>query len=47
VEHKRLFEAIKAHDPIAAADAMATHLDSAMEAIRAGRSLQRSPTFAD
>jgi GntR family transcriptional regulator, transcriptional repressor for pyruvate dehydrogenase complex len=47
LEHKRLFEEIKAHDPVGAADAMRTHLDSAIEAIRAGRTLQRSPTFAD
>jgi DNA-binding FadR family transcriptional regulator len=46
VEHERLFAAIKAHDPVAAADAMRTHLDSAIKAIRIGRSLE-APTFAD
>jgi DNA-binding FadR family transcriptional regulator len=46
VEHERLFAAIKAHNPVAAADAMRTHLDSAIEAIRIGRSLG-APTFAD
>jgi DNA-binding FadR family transcriptional regulator len=38
-EHKQVFEAIKAHDPVAAADTMRRHLDSAIEAIRIGRSL--------
>jgi GntR family transcriptional repressor for pyruvate dehydrogenase complex len=39
VEHERLFEAIKAHDPVAATDVMRAHLDSAIEAIRIGRTL--------
>jgi DNA-binding FadR family transcriptional regulator len=42
-EHERLFEAIKAHDPVAAADIMRAHLDSAIEAIRVGRSLGTAP----
>jgi len=42
-EHERLFETIKAHDPVAAADIMRAHLDSAIEAIRVGRSLGTVP----
>jgi GntR family transcriptional repressor for pyruvate dehydrogenase complex len=38
-EHEQIFEAIRAHDPVAAADAMRRHLDSAIEAIRIGRNL--------
>lgn len=41
-EHERLLEAIKAHDPVSAADVMRGHLDSAIEAIRIGRSLESS-----
>jgi GntR family transcriptional repressor for pyruvate dehydrogenase complex len=37
VEHQRLYEAIVAHDPEAAAEIMGTHLDSAIEAIEEGR----------
>jgi DNA-binding FadR family transcriptional regulator len=37
VEHQRLYEAIAAHDPDAAAEVMGTHLDSAVEAIEEGR----------
>ena len=40
VEHPRLYEAIPAHDPEAAAAIMGTHLDSAIQAIeRAARTL--------
>jgi len=39
VEHERLFEAIRARDRVAATDVMRTHLDSAIEAIRIGRTL--------
>jgi GntR family transcriptional repressor for pyruvate dehydrogenase complex len=38
-EHEQIFEAIKAHDPVAAADAMRRHLDSAFEAIQIGRTM--------
>jgi GntR family transcriptional repressor for pyruvate dehydrogenase complex len=37
VEHARLYEAIAAHDPDAAAAIMGTHLDSAIKAIEEGR----------
>jgi DNA-binding FadR family transcriptional regulator len=37
VEHQRLYEAIAAHEPEAAAEIMGTHLDSAIEAIEEGR----------
>jgi GntR family transcriptional repressor for pyruvate dehydrogenase complex len=37
VEHQRLYEAIQAHDPAAAAAIMATHLESAIQAIQEGR----------
>jgi GntR family transcriptional repressor for pyruvate dehydrogenase complex len=37
VEHARLYEAIAAHDPEAAAEIMGTHLDSAIKAIGEGR----------
>jgi DNA-binding FadR family transcriptional regulator len=37
VEHQRLYEAIQAHDPKAAAAIMGTHLDSAIQAIQEGR----------
>jgi DNA-binding FadR family transcriptional regulator len=37
VEHRRLYEAICAHDPEAAAAVMGTHLDSAIQAIAEGR----------
>jgi GntR family transcriptional repressor for pyruvate dehydrogenase complex len=39
LEHEGLYEAIKGHDPAAATDVMRTHLDSAIEAIRIGRTL--------
>jgi GntR family transcriptional repressor for pyruvate dehydrogenase complex len=37
VEHQRLYEAISAHDPDAAAAIMGMHLDSAIQAIAEGR----------
>ena len=37
VEHRRLYEAICAHDPEAAAAVMGTHLNSAIQAIAEGR----------
>jgi DNA-binding FadR family transcriptional regulator len=43
-EHEQILAAIKAHDPDAAADAMRRHLDSAIEAIRIGRTLVDSPS---
>jgi GntR family transcriptional repressor for pyruvate dehydrogenase complex len=46
-EHQHLFEAIKAHDAAAAAEVMRRHLDSAIDAIRVGRSLERSPAQAE
>jgi GntR family transcriptional repressor for pyruvate dehydrogenase complex len=36
-EHQRLYEAICAHDPVAAAAIMGEHLDSAIKAIEEGR----------
>jgi GntR family transcriptional repressor for pyruvate dehydrogenase complex len=38
-DHERIFEAIRARDPEAAADAMRSHIDSAIEAIHLGRRL--------
>jgi GntR family transcriptional repressor for pyruvate dehydrogenase complex len=46
VEHEAIFEAIRAHDPPAAADVMRRHLDSAIEAIREGRELASPPASA-
>jgi GntR family transcriptional regulator, transcriptional repressor for pyruvate dehydrogenase complex len=42
VEHEQLLEAIRVHDPAAAADVMRAHMDSAIEAIQEGRKLQAS-----
>ena len=47
VEHQRLFEAIKAHDPVEATEVMRTHLDSAIKAIRIGRTLAEPAAPAD
>jgi DNA-binding FadR family transcriptional regulator len=38
-EHEQIFEAIRSHDAAAAAEAMRRHMDSAIEAIRVGRTL--------
>jgi GntR family transcriptional regulator, transcriptional repressor for pyruvate dehydrogenase complex len=43
-EHEQILAAIKTHDSVAAADAMRRHLDSAIEAIRIGRTLVDSPS---
>lgn len=37
VEHQKLYEAIRAHDPHAASALMGTHLDGAIQAIQEGR----------
>ncbi len=42
VEHEQVLQAIRAHDPVSAAEAMRRHLNSAIEAIHLGRSLTDS-----